>query len=148
MIETITIPAAGHVLADRIAREATYTEDGRKENYCTVCGTVVSTESIPKKTCSHEHTETIGAVDVDCRGQGYIILRCNDCGEEFHKSAPNGDHVMSQYVGKSYMYHTFHKCWVSFDLYACIYHPAATLLLPDMTLYWDYTDPNVPPPRN
>ena len=147
VIETIPIPATGHTLGERVAQEATYTAEGRKETYCTVCGTVVSTSSIPKKACSHEHCTQIGEVDVDCRGLGYMILRCDDCGEEFHKNVSSGSHVW-QYVETRYYFHSFHKCWVSHDLYACIYHPDETYLNPDMKIDWDYEDPDVPPPHN
>ena len=148
VINTVTIPAAAHKLDNRVAREATYTEEGLTETYCTVCGKVFGTTSIPKKACCHEHTHIINEVDNDCRGIGYDILKCDDCGEEFRRDLPGNERHCWQFAEKQYSFNTYRGCWVSHSLYACKYHPEVTYLNPDMEIYWDYDDPDVPPPHD
>ena len=75
-----TIPKTDHNLAKRVTKEATATSEGIIETYCTVCGVVTATESIPKTACTHERTTETVTLEPKCWREGTKDICCADCG--------------------------------------------------------------------
>ena len=74
----VTIPVTQHTVAQREI-EATCTEKGKVEAYCTVCNDVLSTEEIPVKAHNYVASE---AVAPSCTTSGYTPYTCS-CGKTY-----------------------------------------------------------------
>ncbi len=75
----VTIPVTQHTVAQREI-EATCTEKGKVEAYCTVCNDVLSTEEIPVKAHNYVAGE---AVAPSCTTSGYTPYTCS-CGKTYN----------------------------------------------------------------
>ena len=66
-----------------ITREATEDEEGIRAYTCTVCGQT-KTETIPKTDHVHNYKESV--VNPTCTEQGYLLHKCEKCGDEYRDS--------------------------------------------------------------
>ncbi|MBS7303507.1 MAG: FecR domain-containing protein [Lachnospiraceae bacterium] len=67
-----------HDIQERIVKEATCSEEGSIENYCTICGQVMETESVPK--LDHVAGEWSEVKKAGCVSQGEEQQLCSICG--------------------------------------------------------------------
>ncbi len=77
---TVTTAKLQHAVTQR-ELEATCKAEGKVEAYCSICNTVLSTETIPVKA----HAYTAGTpVDATCTTSGYTPYTCS-CGDTYNK---------------------------------------------------------------
>ena len=78
----VELPLAPHTEARRIAKQATCTENGTAEIYCSVCGILIRTETI--YATGHRYEIVTSTVQPTCTSKGYeiILQRCASCGDE------------------------------------------------------------------
>ena len=78
----VELPLAPHTEARRITKQATCTENGTAEIYCSVCGILIRTETI--YATGHRYEIATSTVQPTCTSKGYeiILQRCSVCGDE------------------------------------------------------------------
>ena len=78
----VELPLAAHTEARRVRVPATCTQDGTAEIYCSVCQTVLRTETI--YATGHRYEIVTSTVKPTCTSKGYeiILQRCAVCGDE------------------------------------------------------------------
>lgn len=93
--ETATLEKVAHTPGEwKTVKEPSYTELGRKEQYCTNCNELLKSETIP--VLAHEHTyQVVEHTDATCEQDGQEIKACETCGDVEIEVLPATGHQMA-----------------------------------------------------